>query len=273
MPSTAGSQSTDPGQQQSPPGSQADSGSESAGDSGQTDAGASEDAPPGGSEGQMADGEDGLDGMSVEDAASDVVLQDALEALESIGAGASEGDTDAQPSDDIALEETESSGEGAEAGSGSSGEGMSSETGQSGAMSQTEELAELNSQLDQALERFDGEILSERDSMAQQENKEAGESGMGGMGGTGESAEDSSEAASGAPVLAASGGGASPAIPASPRPGNYRPTNTTEPVPDDVPDGADDDIVARQIREAAMAETDPELREKLWEEYRKYKQR
>ncbi len=42
-------------------------------------------------------------------------------------------------------------------------------------------------------------------------------------------------------------------------------------VPADIPDGSDDDIVARQLREAAMKETDPELREKLWEEYRNYK--
>ncbi len=34
----------------------------------------------------------------------------------------------------------------------------------------------------------------------------------------------------------------------------------------------DDDIVARQLREAAAAETDPELREKLWEEYYAYKE-
>lgn len=34
---------------------------------------------------------------------------------------------------------------------------------------------------------------------------------------------------------------------------------------------ADDDVVARQLREAAERETDPELREKLWEEYRRYK--
>jgi len=34
---------------------------------------------------------------------------------------------------------------------------------------------------------------------------------------------------------------------------------------------ADDDIVARQLREAAEKETDPELKKKLWEEYRKYK--
>ena len=43
-------------------------------------------------------------------------------------------------------------------------------------------------------------------------------------------------------------------------------------VPPDIPkSGAGDDIVARQIREAAMSEDDPELREKLWDEYRKYK--
>ena len=42
-------------------------------------------------------------------------------------------------------------------------------------------------------------------------------------------------------------------------------------IPDDIPDGRDDDIVARQIREAASNEKDPELREKLWEEYRRYR--
>lgn len=41
--------------------------------------------------------------------------------------------------------------------------------------------------------------------------------------------------------------------------------------PRDIPDGRDDDIVARQLREAAQAETDPALREKLWNEYRRYK--
>lgn len=41
--------------------------------------------------------------------------------------------------------------------------------------------------------------------------------------------------------------------------------------PPDVGDGSDDDIVARQLREAAEKEADPELKEKLWEEYRRYK--
>ncbi len=42
-------------------------------------------------------------------------------------------------------------------------------------------------------------------------------------------------------------------------------------IPQDVGSGGDDDIVARQIREAAQKEKDPQLREKLWDEYRKYK--
>lgn len=42
-------------------------------------------------------------------------------------------------------------------------------------------------------------------------------------------------------------------------------------IPEDIDNGSDDDIVARQIREAAQKETDPALREKLWDEYRKYK--
>lgn len=36
------------------------------------------------------------------------------------------------------------------------------------------------------------------------------------------------------------------------------------------PPNPDDDIVARQLREAAIAETDPELKERLWEEYYRY---
>lgn len=42
--------------------------------------------------------------------------------------------------------------------------------------------------------------------------------------------------------------------------------------PVDVIDSGSDDIIARQIREAATKEKDPKLQEKLWAEYRKYKQ-
>ena len=43
------------------------------------------------------------------------------------------------------------------------------------------------------------------------------------------------------------------------------------PIPDDIPDARDDDIIARQLREAAMQEEDPVLKEKLWDEYKRYK--
>ena len=41
--------------------------------------------------------------------------------------------------------------------------------------------------------------------------------------------------------------------------------------PADVGDGRDDDTLAAQLRELAMKETDPVLRERYWEEYRKHK--
>tara|TARA_R110002073_G_scaffold126798_4_gene271887 strand:- start:2890 stop:4317 length:1428 start_codon:yes stop_codon:yes gene_type:complete len=40
----------------------------------------------------------------------------------------------------------------------------------------------------------------------------------------------------------------------------------------DIPDAQGDDIVAQQLREAAMSEADPELQTKLWEEYKRYKE-
>lgn len=39
----------------------------------------------------------------------------------------------------------------------------------------------------------------------------------------------------------------------------------------EIPDGSDDDVVARRLRQAAEQETDPELKEKLWQEYIDYK--
>ena len=40
--------------------------------------------------------------------------------------------------------------------------------------------------------------------------------------------------------------------------------------PDDIPDLVSEDVVSKQLREAAISEEDPELRERLWEEYRNY---
>ena len=55
-------------------------------------------------------------------------------------------------------------------------------------------------------------------------------------------------------------------------PGTPRRQERTETAPADIPEGSDDDLVARQLREAAEKEPDPELKRKLWEEYRRYKE-
>ena len=48
-------------------------------------------------------------------------------------------------------------------------------------------------------------------------------------------------------------------------------TEQSIPIPEDIGDGQGDNIVLRQIREAAMKEGDPVLRDCLWDEYRKIK--
>ena len=48
--------------------------------------------------------------------------------------------------------------------------------------------------------------------------------------------------------------------------------NSALSIPDDIPSPQGDDIVAQQLREAAMAEKDPDLQAKLWQEYKRYKE-
>ena len=42
-------------------------------------------------------------------------------------------------------------------------------------------------------------------------------------------------------------------------------------VPEDIPSADNDSVLEAQIREAAMNEKDPEVRDRLWNEYRRYK--
>lgn len=78
-----------------------------------------------------------------------------------------------------------------------------------------------------------------------------------GMRGTGSSG--SNDAGAGG-----AGGGSSPSV------AGMSDEQVRERTPDDIPELVSEDIVAKQLREAALAEDDPELRERLWEEYRRY---
>jgi hypothetical protein len=155
----------------------------------------------------------------------------------------------------------------------------------SGATTNAEEVAALDARLNGSLAEFD-KLLLEEARKAQARAPASGSSGGGYAGGSSRKAgaqgaqqADGNGARAGNASTSADGNtepqqpGAGPGSPGGriegTDPGAPGPTAA---VPPDVGDGSDDDIVARQIRRAAETEKDPELREKLWDEYRKYKQ-
>jgi hypothetical protein len=158
--------------------------------------------------------------------------------------------------------------------SGSAGEAAGYPEGR-GPMTPAEQVAVLDAQLEQGTGEFDSMILEEQANQRQTarergptsapETEQAsgsagGGTGYGGSQPYGEGTADAGGYSTGGGMGGASGGGGS------------MPKNTAKyPPPADIPDGDDDDVVARQLREAAMREPDPAVREKLWDEYRKYK--
>jgi hypothetical protein len=146
-------------------------------------------------------------------------------------------------------------------------------------MTTEEAVGQMDAQLEASLAVFDGMILTERKAA-----QTIGGGNGAGMGGDEDGESVGDIAASEGPLfeeadLSESGAGGDdatvPEMPTEGTGGNNTiagaPGTGHGNVPPDLVDGSDDDIVARQIREAAMKETDPELREKLWDEYRKYK--
>lgn len=146
---------------------------------------------------------------------------------------------------------------------------------QAGEQTLDEQLAGLDAELFAGLGEFDEMLLREQERVraAAPMTDAAGDAGMsegadgtdgtdGAEGTEGAEGESATESQGGTDARSSNGGGAGPG---SRRPGGKPGT------PADIPDGSDDDVVARQLREAAEKETDPELKKKLWEEYRKYK--
>jgi len=125
-----------------------------------------------------------------------------------------------------------------------------------------------------SLSEFDEMLLQEKETIRENRSGGADASTAGGGGGDSGSASGAAGASSGN----ASGreGGGTRAGSAQSQGGATGGTeapggDTSDRVPADIPDAAGDDIVARQLREAAVTEDDPVLRDKLWNEYRKYK--
>ncbi len=284
--------SSQSGQQSSASGSESSSGQEAGGDQ-QPSAG----AQPGGEQASQG----GSAGESGDD-----VLSAALEAFENArgNAGSGADASGAMEATDfpILLPQTAAAGtgdgleQGGAEGENPDGEGdTGGQSGQSageqagipagqegagagGAQTADEKLAVLDRSLEESYGRFEGMILRERDYVRGKEQArgaglEDSETGEGPGGAGGEQADGSGYIGGDGEYrepISGSGSGNRPANPDQ-RDGDFEQVAATNPVPPDIPDGSDDDVVARQLREAAMKETDSELRDKLWEEYRKYK--
>lgn len=139
----------------------------------------------------------------------------------------------------------------------------------SGAMTEEEREQAWNESFDVALGDFDKRIARERIEIEQQQEADRDRHG-----GAGDAIEGDGEGYGEAGTIPGEieGDGEVAAIGTGVGGGRGQPHSGPRfPAPEGTPDGHDDDVVARQLREAAETETDPELRRRLWEEYRKYK--
>ena len=154
-----------------------------------------------------------------------------------------------------------------------------------------EQVADLDKSLAEALGEFDEQLLKEDQRIAARmpTERESG-SGYNGRGGSGNSGQNGSgqqggsgqtgtngnnqgqeTAQSGSASSQSSQGSTPSSYGAGTGVGSQEQKDDTRTGTKEISSGYDD-IVARQLREAAEKETDPELKEKLWEEYRKYKE-
>jgi hypothetical protein len=168
-------------------------------------------------------------------------------------------------------------GPGAAAAAGANGPGQTSE----------ERQAAIDKRLNDSLGSFDAELRTEQQRVAQERDaRRAAAAGSATVEGQGadKSGESPGTASTEAPPEDTDKPGASGRHPGRARPrdpsGDLKSEKASK-KPDDnagngasareIPDGSDDDVVARRLRQAAQQETDPELKEKLWQEYIDYK--
>ena len=166
-------------------------------------------------------------------------------------------------------------------------ESTASDSINSEVLSDEESVAVLDAELDDSIAVFDGMILGERAKVRDIED-EYGETDLPGKTGSNEPLFEEGDVSEGGfgddeltqpgtvPEPPGSTTGSSGTVSGNQKTGGSsgpqgETASTSNGIPDDIPDGSDDDIVARQIREAAMKEKDPVLKKKLWDEYRKYK--
>ena len=167
------------------------------------------------------------------------------------------------------------------------GPGEASAAGASGPGQTSEERrAAIDKRLDDSLGSFDAELRTEQQRVAQERDARRA-AAAGSAAAEGQGADKSGDSA-GTAATEAPPEDTDRSAPGR-YPGRHKPRDPSGDLksekagkkPDDnagngasareIPDGSDDDVVARRLRQAAQQETDPELKEKLWQEYIDYK--
>jgi hypothetical protein len=148
-----------------------------------------------------------------------------------------------------------------------------------------EKRAETDGKLDASLGKFDEQLRREQQRSAEERDNRTAAGGAGGSGDEGRSGSTAdvggrdrsgdlrSEGSNGNARNGGAAGGSAEAAggAAGDTSGNSVIGGGGGAAAKPIPSGDDDDIIARRLRKAAEAETDPELKEKLWNEYRDYK--
>lgn len=243
--------------------------SEAGSSTGDSDAGA-QDAGAGGLEPGFGNGADAGNDDRLPDLRDEPSLEDTLESFEeSIGPAAGDSAAGDAATDSGTGDAGSPAGAAGTDSSGADDSGSQATDGQGiGHRTSVEQAMILNDELERKTSEFDTMILKEqtaqRRAARQQTPTRAATATVATQSGSGDrmaGVMDAGDYSTGGGMGGSSDRSGDVEIPQNP---------AKYPPPANIPTGNDDDVVARQLREAAMREPDPELRARLWDEYRKY---
>jgi len=195
------------------------------------------------------------------------------------GSSASESSSSASASGGGGAEGGGAEGGGGAAGGTVQGTGGAGGVGEFPEESDEDRAARLGAELEESLGGFDGTLQEEQDEISAVGRSTEGfgdGSQGGGDGGISLGEQGSGSGGGGGGGAGGNNNGGNPVSVANNSVSRQSPVagmseeEVRERTPEDIPITVDDDIIARQLREAALTEDDPVLRERLWEEYRKY---
>lgn len=137
-------------------------------------------------------------------------------------------------------------------------------------MTRSERLALMEQAFYESLNKFEDCNTAPKSNSSSSSTSSTGNAGAGGASAASESLQGTEPEAMEEPVSSSASAGSEETTGSGATGPHAAATNGR--IPEDIPPAENDDAIAAQIRLAAEAESDPETREKLWNEYRKYKE-